>query len=63
MGRVEEAADGVESPVKGVAVAAVASYEQPQVASSYPQTHQNQFVGSPWSSGLFDCHLDQTNGN
>lgn len=53
MGRIEDAGD-VESPVKGVAVA------------SYPQNHQTvqpQFVGRPWSSGLFDCHLDQTNGN
>ncbi|XP_057773095.1 protein PLANT CADMIUM RESISTANCE 8-like [Salvia miltiorrhiza] len=54
MGRVEVAAGDVESPAKGVAVA------------SYPQNHQPmqmqpQFVGRPWTTGLFDCHLDQTN--
>lgn len=21
-----------------------------------------QFIGRPWSTGLFDCHEDQTNG-
>ncbi|XP_042049539.1 protein PLANT CADMIUM RESISTANCE 8-like [Salvia splendens] len=50
MGRIETAGE-VQSPVKGVAV------------GSYPQTHhpmQPQPVGRPWSTGLFDCHLDQT---
>ncbi|KAH6782177.1 PLAC8 family protein [Perilla frutescens var. hirtella] len=49
MGRVE-AAEQVESPAKGVAVGAPA-----------PAPYTHQFVGRPWSSGLFDCHLDQTN--
>lgn len=54
MGRVE-ATEEVEATVQGEPVA------------SYPpqndQTRQPPFIGIPWSSGLFDCHLDQTNGD
>lgn len=53
MGRIQTSEE-VESPVKGVAVA------------SYPQNYQTpppHHVGRPWSTGLFDCHLDQTNGS
>lgn len=31
------------------------------VAPNY-QTNQNQPPGRPWSTGLFDCHENQTNG-
>lgn len=55
MGRIDPSEE-VESPVKGVDVASYPqSYETPQP--------QPQPVGRPWSTGLFDCHLDQTNGN
>lgn len=29
---------------------------------NYHQANVNLSVGSPWSTGLFDCHEDQTNG-
>ncbi|KAL7099958.1 hypothetical protein ACP275_09G119400 [Erythranthe tilingii] len=35
-----------------------------QQVNSYPQnfqTGQTPQIGNPWNSGLFDCHLDQTN--
>ncbi|PIN13690.1 hypothetical protein CDL12_13687 [Handroanthus impetiginosus] len=39
---------------------------QGEPVASYPQNYQTgqgqpPFVGSPWNTGLFDCHLDQTN--
>ncbi|KAL0319267.1 UNVERIFIED_CONTAM: protein PLANT CADMIUM RESISTANCE 8 [Sesamum angustifolium] len=47
-----EAAEEVETTVKG------------QPVASYPQNYQTgepPSVGRPWSTGLFECHLDQTN--
>lgn len=32
-------------------------------ASSKFQTDENQLIGRPWSTGLFDCHENQTNSN
>lgn len=29
---------------------------------NYHQANVNLSVGRPWSTGLFDCHEDQTNG-
>lgn len=53
MGRIEATAK-IETPNPG------------QQVSSYPPTPQilqSPYMGGPWDSGLFDCHLDQTNGN
>lgn len=30
-------------------------------AASYQGAHTPTVTGTPWSTGLFDCHLDQTN--
>lgn len=29
---------------------------------SYQGAYAPTLTGTPWSTGLFDCHLDQTNG-
>jgi len=36
--------------------------QEPAVGSRYEVNTIHQ-VGSPWSTGLFDCHENQTNGN
>ncbi|PON88409.1 hypothetical protein TorRG33x02_157750 [Trema orientale] len=54
MGQVEdEEVQGKEVPHTGEPVGSV--------APNY-KTNQNQPLGRPWSTGLFDCHEDQTNG-
>ncbi len=53
MGRVEATQDG-ETPQLG------------EPAGSFTpkfQGQENQAIGNPWSTGLFDCHEHQTNGN
>lgn len=50
MGRIE-ATEEIETPNPG------------QPVGSHPQILQSPYVGGPWDSGLYDCHLDQTNGN
>ncbi|KAL8458303.1 hypothetical protein ACS0TY_035140 [Phlomoides rotata] len=51
MGRVEATAEiGTPNPGQHVG-----SYPQ------NPQIMQSPYMGGPWDSGLFDCHLDQTN--
>lgn len=37
--------------------------KEPVVGSRYEANTIQQVVGSPWSTGLFDCHENQTNGN
>jgi len=43
--------------------------EQKMQASEDQKIQQNEAIGSiqpigtPWSTGLFDCHEDQTNGS
>lgn len=53
MGGTEET-QGKEVPQTGEPTA-------PPMASNY-ETNRNQPLGRPWSTGLFDCHENQTNG-
>ena len=53
MGRVEATQDG-EIPQLGEPIGSFTPKFQGQ---------ENQAIGSPWSTGLFDCHEHQTNGN
>ncbi|KAI3455449.1 hypothetical protein Pfo_012112 [Paulownia fortunei] len=51
MGRIQATVE-IETPNPG------------QQVGSYPQnfqTGQSPYIGSPWDSGLFDCHQDPTN--
>lgn len=62
MGRVE-ANNGGENPQPVGGTEAAAS--QPQQFQGVQAVHQSPShlpIGAPWSTGLFDCHLDQTNG-
>uniref|UniRef100_A0A7N2LN79 Uncharacterized protein n=1 Tax=Quercus lobata TaxID=97700 RepID=A0A7N2LN79_QUELO len=52
MGRVEATQDG-EIPQLGEPIGSFTPKFQEQ---------KNQAIGSPWSTGLFDCHEHQTNG-
>ena len=52
MGRVEATQDG-EIPQLGEPIGSFTPKFQEQ---------KNQVIGSPWSTGLFDCHEHQTNG-
>ena len=52
MGGTEEI-QGKEIPQTGEAIGST--------APNY-QTYPSQPLGSPWSTGLFDCHENQTNG-
>lgn len=53
MGRFEATQDG-EIPQLGEPIGSFTPKFQGQ---------ENQAIGSPWSTGLFDCHEHQTNGN
>lgn len=64
MGRVE-ANNEIETPKPGESGEPVASQPPPQyqgVKDVQPPS-PSQPIGAPWSTGLFDCHLNQTNGN
>lgn len=78
MGRVEGFDPNMEVPVTGQPAngtypPAAPSPYQPQGNGTYPPAASspyqpqvdNQYraqIGNPWSTGLFDCQLDQTNG-
>ena len=44
-------------PANGTYPSPAPSQHQPQNFSQYPAP-----IGEPWSTGLFDCQQDQTNG-
>lgn len=65
MGRVDKAETGTPTN-QGQDFQTGTPTNQGQQVGSYPQnvqTGQSQYIGAPFESGLFDCHLDQTNGN
>lgn len=37
--------------------------QQNEPVGSRYEANTTQQVGKPWSTGLFDCHENQTNGN
>ncbi|XP_009777885.1 protein PLANT CADMIUM RESISTANCE 8 [Nicotiana sylvestris] len=62
MGRVEENNE-IETPKPGESGEPVASQPPPQyqgVKDVQPPS-PSQPIGAPWSTGLFDCHLNQIN--
>ena len=52
---------GGTEETQGKGVPQIGEPTAPPMASNY-QTGQNQPLGRPWSTGLFDCHENQTNG-
>lgn len=62
MGRVEANNEGETSqPESGEPVPSQS--QQYQGVQAVHQSPSHLPIGAPWSTGLFDCHLDQTNGN
>lgn len=46
----------IGQPANGTYPSPAPSPYQPQTVNQYPAP-----IGNPWSTGLYDCHLDQTN--
>lgn len=62
MGRVEANNEGETSQAESGTEPAASQPQQFQGVQSVYQSPSHLTIGAPWSTGLFDCHLDQTNG-
>ncbi|CAN4100243.1 unnamed protein product [Withania somnifera] len=61
MGRVEANNEGETSQPESGEPAAPSQPQQYQGVQAVHQSPSHLPIGAPWSTGLFDCHLDQTN--